>query len=693
MFNISRLRVEILTNKSESIEDLFGFDFNFRKGLNIIAGHNSRGKTTINSCIYYAIGLEELLGGHNEKALDKALKDNFTIQEEDYKVRHSKVFLEIKNSQQQTVTLLRYIIPESDGKKTSNIEIYNGSLENIKELEESILFINGRGNNEDENSFYPWFASFIGIEIPLVSNSSKTSNYSPLYLQTIFSALFVEQTKGWADFLSTIPYFGIPDNKQKVIEFLLGLNELGLATKKDILNKEKNELTNNWQKNLRSLTLVEKQYNGTLRGIPEEITTDKGKIEKIQLFFTVSEEESQTLEEKLTAKEKELADQDQNVIPTIQEAREETIEEYNKNKDEYDKLRSNVREFEKRLGLEKLQLENLKKQEYSVENEIKEHLNLKKVFDENIINKGENHCPTCSQEVSSDLLSTKDFKIPILSVEQNIAFLRSQRELIKVSTHSLKKTTEEKNVILTYYKNILRKREVMIKSLSRDLIADDRAFSEATVLKRLQIENEIESLNFIKTSLKEVKESLIELANKLNNILNEIDKLKNYETEDEKILVSFQKFYQDLLKDFKYDSNQIWQITINRSSPFKYFPTYRPFKDALPQSIRTNSSASDFIRNLWAYTLALAGGVNHPGIVIFDEPGQHRTNMQSIKALFLQSSLFTNHQVIIFTSVDKQINENEKLELDDLVSDLEEGTYHLISLDEDNKVIGKLANS
>ncbi|MGX9986922.1 hypothetical protein [Soonwooa purpurea] len=690
MFYISRLKVEILTNKSESIEDLFGFDFEFQKGLNIIAGHNSRGKTTINSCIYYALGMEELIGGRNEKALDKALKENFSVGVEDFKITHSKVLLEINNSTGQTATLLRYIIPASVDKKNSNIEIYNGSITDLQNLEENIHFINGAGNNDDENGFYPWLASFIGITIPEVSNTSRKSNYSPLYLQTIFSALFIEQTKGWADFFSTIPYFGIPDNKQKVVEFLLALSELTLATQRDILNKEKSDLSVNWQKNLRSLSLIEKQYNGTLRAIPDEMTTDKTKIEKIQLYFPINEEESQTLEEKLLQKESELIEQTQNEIPRIQETRESTIDSYNKNKEEYLQLRHNVKNFESRLSLEKTQLQNLLKQGNSVDNEIKEHINIKKVFDENIINKGDNHCPTCSQEVSTDLLSTKGFKIPILSVEQNIAFLKSQKELVKVSIHSLRKTTEEKEVILTYYKNILRKKETLIKSLSRDLIADDRAFSEATILKRLQIENEIEGLKFVKNSLKEIKENLKELANKYHNNLNSIEKLKNFETEDDKVLNGFEKFYQKLLKSFKYDSNEIWQISINRSHPFKYFPVYKHHINSLPQSIRTNSSASDFIRNLWAFTLALLQGSNHPGLVIFDEPGQHRTNIESLKALFSISSGFINHQIIVFTSVDKQINEQETLELDDLISNLKEGTYNLISLNEENKVIGKL---
>jgi hypothetical protein len=40
----------------------------------LLQGKTREGKTTINSCIYYALGMEELLGRNNDKALDKALK-------------------------------------------------------------------------------------------------------------------------------------------------------------------------------------------------------------------------------------------------------------------------------------------------------------------------------------------------------------------------------------------------------------------------------------------------------------------------------------------------------------------------------------------------------------------------------------------------------------------------------------------
>src|SRR5690606_55775 len=227
---------------SEDIADLYGFDFLFDQGLNIIAGPNSRGKTTINTCIYYALGMEELLGAHNEKALDKALKEEFTIksnEEEEgvtYRVISSKIILEIENKNNQIVCLERYIRPNTDEIKTSNIIVHSSSFDYISDEnnqnQKDVFFVNSRGNNEDPNGFYNWFSEFINIQLPQVSNSSRANNYSPLYLQTIFSALFIEQTKGWSDFFATMPFFGITKAKEKIVEFILGLNELELSTQK-----------------------------------------------------------------------------------------------------------------------------------------------------------------------------------------------------------------------------------------------------------------------------------------------------------------------------------------------------------------------------------------------------------------------------------------------------------------------------
>ncbi|MBE7659468.1 hypothetical protein [Tenacibaculum finnmarkense] len=692
MIKINRLRAEILSNEKNSHKEIYGFDYQFNIGLNIVAGHNSKGKTTINSCIYYALGMEELLGGHNEKALDKALKDEFTIKSEkaediNHKIIRSRVILEIENN--GVIAILTRNIKAGEEKLKPN-------LINVKISEESTIsenyFVNGTGNNESENGFYVWLANFCNINRPTVSNTSKVNDYSPLYLQIIFSTMFIEQTKGWSDFFATMPFFGIPSAKQKNVEFLLNLNELELSTKKDVLSKEEKKLSEKWIKTIKSFDIISKQFNGSFNELPNNLTVDRSKIDDIHILFSVSETEKISLDKYLKSQKNTFNTLKNKPISKIGKNKKELLVKYQEKEKEYFKLKEYIKDFAGKLAIENIQLSNLKKQFQRITKEILDQNNLKKVFSKNILNKKGNHCPTCSQTVSTDLLSNTDIEIPILSIEETIAFLKGQKKMIETSSKSLEVSTSEKKLLLQYFKENLRQKESLIKSLSRDLIADDRTFSEAEILKKLQLEKEIENLLFLELKITELKNELIDLLNKYINNKNAYENLNDSEIEDENKLINFEKKYKNLLYKFGYDSNSDqWKISINRKEPFKYFPVYRAYKSEIPQSIRINSSASDFVRNIWAYTLSLLEvGSNHPGLVIFDEPGQHRTNISSLKSLFKESSEIKNKQIIIFTSIDKEINDKEKLEIKILTEDLNSENYHLIELDKTNKVIQKL---
>lgn len=705
MFKINRLKTEILTDKSEKIDDLYGFDFTFKQGLNIIAGENSRGKTTVSSCIFYALGMEELLGGHNNKALDKALKDSFIIKtenSEDSKIEEndvtnhiiwSKVYLEIENTDGDCYSLERVIKGTTEDEKESNITIYKSRLSEIsktKEEDKGVFFVNGRGNNDDPNAFYQWFTDFIGITLPEVSNSSNKSNYSPLYLQLIFSSLFIEQTKGWSDFFATMPYFGVIKPKEKVIEFLLKLDEMSNSTKRDIYNRSKTEIIDNWNKSIKAFSFLEKQNNATITSLPESITTDKKEIEKISSSFQISEEENMTYDEYLNNKELKIRELENKPIANIESNKHEILYQYEESKTKYNELKNYITSFENKLNIEKIQQQNINNQLIVIEKEIKEHHNLIKVFNANLFRKNnEAKCPTCTQPVTQDILSRPDFKIPQLSLEENKSFLISQKKIIKTTLDSLNETIEEKNTLLNYFKNNLRNQEAIIKSLSRDLIADDRALSESEVVRKLQLKQEVKNLEQFKNQIDDLKGELIQLANKYHNILKKIKGLEK--SDDETTLSAFETNYKNLLFEFGYDSNKKHQISINRKDPFKYFPVYKRNKDdTQPQSIRINSSASDFVRNIWAYTLALRdNGSNHPGLIMFDEPGQHKAKQSSLKALFKKCSEITEKQTIIFSSTEKELDEKEKFDLMELVKDLDEDSYNLINLATD-KVIKRL---
>lgn len=695
MFKINKLRVEILTNKSETIDDLYGFEFPFNQGLNIIAGENSRGKTTINSCIFYALGMEELLGGNNNKALDKALKDTFVIKTdgiveddeeigESYIVSRSKVFLEIENDKNEIACLERTILASNQDEKQSNITIYKSKLDKIDEdTIKGIFFVNGRGNNDDSNGFYEWFKDFIELTVPDVSNSNAKSDYSPLYLQMIFSSIFIEQTKGWSDFFATMPYFGVTKPKEKVIEFLLNLDEINISTKRDTCNKEKNSIIDSWNKTIKEFSYLEKKNNATITSLPEMITNEEREIDLISSKFQISEDEVIGYNEYLKNIKESISILEKKPFAKIESKKEEVLHKYEETKTQYNELNKYIEEFENNLNIEKLQIKNIKRQLIDINKEIKEHTNLIKVFNNNLFdNKKESKCPTCTQVVTEDIISNNEITIPQLSLEENKSFLQSQKLIIDSTLKSLTNTIEEKNSLLLYFKNTLRNKEILLKSLSKDLIADDRALSESEVVQKIQLQQEVENLNQFDIQLNQLKEELISLANKHHNILIKLDALEK--SDDETRIKAFESNYKDLLYSFGYDSNEKYQTSINRKEPFKYFPVYKRYADdKQPQSIRINSSASDFVRNIWAYTLALRdNGKNHPGLIMFDEPGQHRTKLSSLKALFEEVSKEKNKQTIIFTSIDKPLNNNEKekIDLDEIIKDLEEGSYHIINL-------------
>ena len=70
MLKINRIKCIIITANDGN----FGYDYKFETGLNLIAStENTKGKSSILEAIYYCLGVEELLGAVDEKALTQQL--------------------------------------------------------------------------------------------------------------------------------------------------------------------------------------------------------------------------------------------------------------------------------------------------------------------------------------------------------------------------------------------------------------------------------------------------------------------------------------------------------------------------------------------------------------------------------------------------------------------------------------------
>lgn len=104
--------------------------------------------------------------------------------------------------------------------------------------------------------------------------------------------------------------------------------------------------------------------------------------------------------------------------------------------------------------------------------------------------------------------------------------------------------------------------------------------------------------------------------------------------------------------------------------------------------IKSDSSASDFVRLIWSYLIALykasaSQGGNHPGILLFDEPAQHSMSTRSVNQMLDTLAKTRGLQSIVAASFDE--NENT---FNSSVAGLSENSFELVRLP--SKVIVRL---
>ena len=151
-----------------------------------------------------------------------------------------------------------------------------------------------------------------------------------------------------------------------------------------------------------------------------------------------------------------------------------------------------------------------------------------------------------------------------------------------------------------------------------------------------------------------------QLAEEWNDIKSEILPKGTLSDKDKSKINKLQNSFQQQLSSYGFSSlDNIEDIVI---SPSIYLPEYEGFDLQIDLSKAT--SASDYIRVIWAYLLGLLEisrnfNTNHPGLLIMDEPRQQSTNEEGLKAFFNRASQSKQYgqQVIIATSESDEILE------------------------------------
>lgn len=665
MIKINELKIIIQTENGARY-----FHNRFSEGVNVITSSmNTSGKSAVINAIVYCLGMEELIGGgKGGKALSTAFHNkiwdaigNREQQKEIHDVQFSTIFLEISNGK-ENITLKRNV--KSPSKNDNLITIYFSEYNNIKNNIENSkdYFVNSAGAAVNERGFFNFLEKFLSLDLPQVPKFN--GQVTKLYLQNVFGAMFIEQKRGWSDILAKVPNYGIVGVKQRVIEYLLKLEILDNEKKKVEIKKKIQEINEAWK--LKYLELKKDIYPFNIYGISEELRTNVDLIQgdKVNLLLDTDSTEIKTIDKHLEDKIIEEKGLNSKSIVKVDDV-------YNLSKENQkvelalDDLKVQRIKLIEKISIIKTELEEYIKSEENISEDIKNNqdlLKLKELGSKEKISLFDDICPVCHQTINDSLLDSQQ-DIHVMSIEQNIKYLKDQQTLFRSLIVQKKKTKEEfeKNLqLLTTKENTLFS---LMRAIKDDIYSVSEANSEVQIEKKVRLSIEIEEIKKIKAKFEESVQVYKDLSNKLKKENTKLKELpKNHLSKlDEEKLKKFSRLFVSYLRDFDYRSiSSLSDVSISMDS---YMPVANDF------DLKADTSASDNIRMIWAYTLGLLNvssnyNINHLNLVIFDEPKQQSIHEKDIIKFFEKAMELKNNQIIIGFTQDQL--ENPQVLLDQL---------------------------
>lgn len=671
MLRISRLRVEINT-----IKGTYGIDESFKDGLNFIASfENTCGKSSILAAIYYCLGFEQILGGAGRigsKVLTSAFKTAIEDNGESLTVTESGAYLEINNGN-ETRTIYRNI--KSESKDNHLVTVYYGnynSISNNKILSED-YYVNIQNSATSEKGFHTFLEEFLHMELPLVRTSD--GNERKLYLQMIFASMFIEQKHGWSDILSGMPVFGIRESKKRIVEYILGLDTLKNEKERDRLNIVKTQIEYKWDQLISDFKKAVHSELCEVSNLPihPQVLSDidYSRIVVSVLGSASIKEEIQSLNDEYNGLRqlKPLVCDNFDALNIELSETETQILAFENRLDEINRSLASCNEAIKRLNSDLI----LVKSDIRNNNDA---ARLQKFGSETVGGDiSSNICPVCKQHIQDNLLNAETVS-GFMSIEDNIRHLREQKKMLEFTLGSRKELHKK----LNREKDDLEVRLQTLRRLAHTLRSDlftttDTEASEAIMLKRIEISNRIERLSKLENTIISLTEQLKGLSVEWNTYLDQKNKLPKKdisESDIEKITLLKKRFIENL-KRYHYSSLSSFEgieISINSS----LLPTIDGF------DMKFDSSASDGIRVIWAFTMALLQvsiekNGNHPGVIIFDEPAQQSIVPEDMKS-FIKTVVEIKKSFQIITAI--TLNSQELI---DIIDNLDTSSYHKILIE------------
>jgi AAA domain len=634
---MARLKLRRLDLTVITQDGPFGTTMDFEDGLNVLRAENSSGKSTLMQSILYALGLEGALAPGKRVPLTPAVLEELeTPDGRLLPVLESQVMVEIENGDGAVITVQRWIKHATVRREL--VTVWEGTklTDPGQHARRSEFYVGFEGSAQRERGFHTRLAEFIGWQLPLVQRYDGTE--SPLYMEVIVPLLFVEQKHGWGGVLANMPdHLRIRDPGARAIEFILDLEASARAKRREELQEDESRIAREWAANVHTFRDRSEGIGTVLEGMPINPTPQWPMQVEPQLRVAATDGWL-TLAETIAAHRDELRRLDEEEIPRVEEAAGAIQEELQGLERDYSIVSSASSQLLRETRIEREQIEALDRRLEALAEDRKRNIDARRLRDLGGLSEVADdapHCPTCHQQLSGTLIDLPH-SAHVMTLDDNIGLIDEETGIFRAMRKDADRVLAAKRQRVIALRKRVTDLQRQIRSAKRDLVANGKAPSEATIARRVRLEDRIEDLERIEADYTDLSERLAALSKDYRVVRGEMERLKSegQSIRDEEKLAALQRLVRDQLTIYGFQSLRPESIEISRT---RYVPVREGF------NLGHDISASDMVRLIWSFLLGLLEvgrdhENEHPGILMFDEPRQQDAAEVSFRELLRRAA-------------------------------------------------------
>jgi len=264
-----------------------------------------------------------------------------------------------------------------------------------------------------------------------------------------------------------------------------------------------------------------------------------------------------------------------------------------------------------------------------------------------------------------------------MTASENVAFISRQLSTFQAMRKDSDRVVAAARARVSSVREEAVETRRRIRALKDSLIAADRTPSVADITRLVETRDRLNTLSTRQRELEVLKDELVSLHGhwRTNRQALRAVSANDLSASDRRKLSLVQDSLRKQLRRYQFGSLSPDAVEVNSD-------TYRPAHEGF--DLGFDLSASDMIRVIWAYLIALlqvsdSEDGNHPGFLILDEPRQQETARASYEQLLHQAAEEAQRgaQIVFATSEP----------LDDLISMLGGRDVDLVALPSGTKLI------